>query len=96
MPSTLVEHTGVLGGREMRRWALEGVTKHWFFVVVGSLIVGWLMTGCATGMPGSPVRSFYNLCMRETQDTTYCEAWANSRGLGGQVGVQMIVPFPGR
>jgi hypothetical protein len=60
------------------------------------LFVALTLFGCATGMPGSPVRSFYNLCMRETNDTTYCEAWANSQGLSGQVGVQMVVPFPGR
>jgi hypothetical protein len=34
------------------------------------------LAGCATGLPGSPQRAYYDLCMQERQDAAYCEPWA--------------------
>ena len=43
-------------------------------------VVGLLAVGCASGMPGSSVRAFYNLCVAEGGEEVYCEAWANVEG----------------
>jgi hypothetical protein len=39
-------------------------------------LIGITLAGCATGFPGSPTRSFYNLCVVEGKEERYCEAWA--------------------
>jgi hypothetical protein len=58
------------------------------------------LTGCATGFPGSPTRSFYNLCMIERGEAPYCEAWAAVEAIKltprVQPSILMQLPTPGR
>jgi hypothetical protein len=66
--------------------------KRW--LAMGAL--GLTLAGCATGMPGSSTRAFYNLCVVEGREPEYCEAWASAEAhkmaAGGISGV-VVVPL---
>ena len=63
-------------------------------------LIGITLSGCATGFPGSPTRSFYNLCVVEGKEAHYCEAWAAAEAsrLAPQTQgmILMTLPIPGR
>lgn len=70
--------------------------KRWIIMA----LVALALTGCATGFPGSPTRSFYNLCMVERGEAPYCEAWAAVEALRfapqAQSTILMQLPTTGR
>jgi len=76
-------HPSGKGGISMKRWLLVGV--------------GVLAAGCATGLPGSYTRNFYNLCIAEGKEPGYCEAWAPVEAdklAAGRVGMGILLTVP--
>ena len=62
-------------------------------LILGAM--GLMFMGCARGLPGSPVRAYYNLCMVERGEQTYCEPWAavKAHENAPKMGLMLVAPL---
>ena len=62
--------------------------------ILAAIVLGISLVGCARGLPGSPVRAYYNLCMVERGEQAYCEPWAavKAHESAPKMGFMLVAP----